>query len=76
MPVPVGNPIYNLGTTPMNVFIFVGNSSFLPDLSLKLILPPRFLWKVGMPTNPYTIGVAGRCEVRRKRFTAPTLSPA
>ena len=47
-----------------------------PDLSLKLILPPRFLWKVGMPTNPYTIGVAGRCEVRRKRFTAPTLSPA
>ena len=47
-----------------------------PDLSLKLILPPRFLWKVGMPTNPYTIGVAGRCDVRRKRFTAPTLSPA
>ena len=47
-----------------------------PDLSIKLILPPRFLWKVGMPTNPYTIGVAGRCDVRRRWFTTPTLSPA
>ena len=28
LPVPVGNPIYNLGTVPMNVFIFIGNSSF------------------------------------------------
>lgn len=68
---------YHLATAPINSFVFVGVLDFYhPEFIVQVDFTDPPNWKVGCATNLYVVGVAGGREMRRRRFTTPTLSPA
>ena len=67
-------------STYHSVCIFLVIQRFLrytaPYIGAKVRITAPILSVLQNAENPYTVGIAARCEASRSPFTAPTLSPA